>query len=91
MYGNLYMDGIANNDLFYRNNTPAYPSIQDGDYLFRTQADATYMHNAFGKPYSPQSTAVAFLQSWQTVALDMCGIPVRPNSTQPSAPPAADR
>jgi hypothetical protein len=85
------MDGIPTNDLFYRNKTLAYPSIKDGDYLFRTQSDATFMHNAYGKPYSPQSTAVAFLHSWQTVSEDKCGIPVRPNSTQPLAPPAEDR
>jgi hypothetical protein len=91
MYGNLYMDGNPTNDLFYRNNTPVYPSIKHGDYLFRTQSDADYMHNAYGRPYTPQSTAVAFMQSWQTVAEDKCGIPVRPNSPQPPAPPPPNR
>jgi hypothetical protein len=38
------------------------------------------MHNAYGKPCTPQLTAVAFMQSWQTVEE---GITVQPDSTQP--------
>ena len=91
MYGSLYMDGMPNNDLYYRNSTPTYPSIQNGDWLLRTQADATYMHTAFGETCAAQPVAVAFMQSWLATTQDNCAIPIRPDSTETSTPPAANR
>jgi hypothetical protein len=91
MFGNLYMDGNPTNDLFYRNSTLTYPGIQNGDWLLRTQSDATYMQTTFGEKCAAQPVAVAFMQSWLATAQDKCAIPMRPNSTEPSTPPAANR